>query len=157
MKGSKKNPTTAAIGDGANDVSMIQEAHVGLGMVLFKFIIDFYFILYFVSLLCEIAIILIVSCFFVVQYVYFKLNQSIRVLRPFHCQLTASETDHSIQLIVPFNATTKLSTNHYYFIPAGGFSALFLALRTQPNMPDDVALGSLHIAANAPNSSVIND
>ena len=31
MKKSKKCPTTAAIGDGANDVSMIQEAHVGLG------------------------------------------------------------------------------------------------------------------------------
>lgn len=31
MKESKHNPTTAAIGDGANDVSMIQEAHVGLG------------------------------------------------------------------------------------------------------------------------------
>jgi len=31
MKNSKSNPTTAAIGDGANDVSMIQEAHVGLG------------------------------------------------------------------------------------------------------------------------------
>ena len=32
MKESKKRPTTAAIGDGANDVSMIQEAHVGLGI-----------------------------------------------------------------------------------------------------------------------------
>ena len=31
IKQSKDNPTTAAIGDGANDVSMIQEAHVGLG------------------------------------------------------------------------------------------------------------------------------
>ncbi len=31
MKQSKNDPTTAAIGDGANDVSMIQEAHVGLG------------------------------------------------------------------------------------------------------------------------------
>ena len=27
---------TAAIGDGANDVAMIQEAHVGLGMVSHK-------------------------------------------------------------------------------------------------------------------------
>lgn len=26
-----EKPTTAAIGDGANDVSMIQEAHIGLG------------------------------------------------------------------------------------------------------------------------------
>ena len=32
IKTSKKVPTTAAIGDGANDVSMIQEAHVGLGI-----------------------------------------------------------------------------------------------------------------------------
>lgn len=31
MKESKNDPTTAAIGDGANDVSMIQEAHIGLG------------------------------------------------------------------------------------------------------------------------------
>ena len=31
IKTSPENPTTAAIGDGANDVSMIQEAHVGLG------------------------------------------------------------------------------------------------------------------------------
>ena len=31
MKESPGNPVTAAIGDGANDVSMIQEAHVGLG------------------------------------------------------------------------------------------------------------------------------
>lgn len=33
MKESEGHPTTAAIGDGANDVSMIQEAHVGLGML----------------------------------------------------------------------------------------------------------------------------
>lgn len=33
MKTLPANPTTAAIGDGANDVSMIQEAHVGLGIV----------------------------------------------------------------------------------------------------------------------------
>jgi phospholipid-translocating ATPase len=33
MKTSKGKPITAAIGDGANDVSMIQEAHVGLGIV----------------------------------------------------------------------------------------------------------------------------
>lgn len=32
MKSSPRKPTTAAIGDGANDVSMIQEADVGLGM-----------------------------------------------------------------------------------------------------------------------------
>ena len=31
MKRSQGRPTTAAIGDGANDVSMIQEADVGLG------------------------------------------------------------------------------------------------------------------------------
>ncbi|XP_035909215.1 probable phospholipid-transporting ATPase IF isoform X2 [Anopheles stephensi] len=33
MKTSAGTPVTAAIGDGANDVSMIQEAHVGLGIV----------------------------------------------------------------------------------------------------------------------------
>ena len=32
VKISDKKPMTAAIGDGANDVSMIQEAHVGLGI-----------------------------------------------------------------------------------------------------------------------------
>lgn len=32
IKRSKKKPITAAIGDGANDVSMIQEAHVGVGI-----------------------------------------------------------------------------------------------------------------------------
>lgn len=32
VKHSKLKPMTAAIGDGANDVSMIQEAHVGLGI-----------------------------------------------------------------------------------------------------------------------------
>ena len=31
MKEAGSKPTTAAIGDGANDVSMIREAHVGLG------------------------------------------------------------------------------------------------------------------------------
>lgn len=31
MKSGKNSPTTAAIGDGANDVSMIQEAHIGIG------------------------------------------------------------------------------------------------------------------------------
>ena len=31
VKKSKSRPKTCAIGDGANDVSMIQEAHVGLG------------------------------------------------------------------------------------------------------------------------------
>lgn len=30
-KTSREHPICAAIGDGANDVSMIQEAHVGLG------------------------------------------------------------------------------------------------------------------------------
>lgn len=33
MKTVQDKPVTAAIGDGANDVSMIQEAHVGLGIV----------------------------------------------------------------------------------------------------------------------------
>ncbi|XP_053404518.1 phospholipid-transporting ATPase IF-like isoform X2 [Mercenaria mercenaria] len=33
IKNSKTNPVTAAIGDGANDVSMIEEAHVGLGIM----------------------------------------------------------------------------------------------------------------------------
>jgi phospholipid-translocating ATPase len=33
IKTVKENLVTAAIGDGANDVSMIQEAHVGLGIV----------------------------------------------------------------------------------------------------------------------------
>ena len=32
VKQSGRKPMTAAIGDGANDVSMIQEAHVGLGI-----------------------------------------------------------------------------------------------------------------------------
>lgn len=33
MKTLPNNPVTAAIGDGANDVSMIREAHVGLGIL----------------------------------------------------------------------------------------------------------------------------
>ena len=32
IKQSPSNPVTAAVGDGANDVAMIQEAHVGLGI-----------------------------------------------------------------------------------------------------------------------------
>jgi phospholipid-translocating ATPase len=32
VKTSKEKPKCCAIGDGANDVSMIQEAHVGLGI-----------------------------------------------------------------------------------------------------------------------------
>jgi P-type E1-E2 ATPase len=32
VKNSELKPITCAIGDGANDVSMIQEAHVGLGL-----------------------------------------------------------------------------------------------------------------------------
>lgn len=32
VKTSKEAPITCAIGDGANDVSMIQEAHIGLGI-----------------------------------------------------------------------------------------------------------------------------
>ena len=31
IKDQKQSPVTAAIGDGANDVSMIQEAHIGIG------------------------------------------------------------------------------------------------------------------------------
>lgn len=31
IKDQRRSPITAAIGDGANDVSMIQEAHVGIG------------------------------------------------------------------------------------------------------------------------------
>lgn len=31
VKNSKERPIVAAVGDGANDVSMIQEANVGLG------------------------------------------------------------------------------------------------------------------------------
>lgn len=34
MKTSPEKPITLAIGDGANDVSMIQEAHVGIGKLL---------------------------------------------------------------------------------------------------------------------------
>ena len=34
VKGFSGEPITAAVGDGANDVSMIQEAHVGLGSFL---------------------------------------------------------------------------------------------------------------------------
>ena len=33
MKNHPDQPVTAAIGDGANDVAMIQEAHVGLGIM----------------------------------------------------------------------------------------------------------------------------
>lgn len=33
VKQFKARPITAAIGDGANDVSMIQEAHIGLGIM----------------------------------------------------------------------------------------------------------------------------
>lgn len=37
LKTSPEKPITLAIGDGANDVSMIQEAHVGIGkLLLFK-------------------------------------------------------------------------------------------------------------------------
>lgn len=35
IKASKEHPITLAIGDGANDVSMILEAHVGIGDFLF--------------------------------------------------------------------------------------------------------------------------
>lgn len=33
IKESDERPITAAIGDGANDISMIQEAHVGFGIL----------------------------------------------------------------------------------------------------------------------------
>ena len=33
VKNSPKRPVTAAIGDGANDVSMIQEADIGFGLI----------------------------------------------------------------------------------------------------------------------------
>jgi len=36
VKTSHDNPVTAAIGDGANDVSMIQEAHVGIGNLAYS-------------------------------------------------------------------------------------------------------------------------
>ena len=34
IKASKEHPITLAIGDGANDVSMILEAHVGIGELM---------------------------------------------------------------------------------------------------------------------------
>lgn len=37
VKGFSSKPITAAIGDGANDVSMIQEAHVGIGNTFSNF------------------------------------------------------------------------------------------------------------------------
>lgn len=40
IKASKEHPITLAIGDGANDVSMILEAHVGIGEPAFSFIQD---------------------------------------------------------------------------------------------------------------------
>lgn len=36
LKTSPEKPITLAIGDGANDVSMIQEAHVGIGKCLYE-------------------------------------------------------------------------------------------------------------------------
>lgn len=36
IKASKEHPITLAIGDGANDVSMILEAHVGIGELIFN-------------------------------------------------------------------------------------------------------------------------
>ena len=36
IKASKEHPITLAIGDGANDVSMILEAHVGIGQSQFS-------------------------------------------------------------------------------------------------------------------------
>jgi P-type E1-E2 ATPase len=43
VKGFPGKPITAAIGDGANDVSMIQEAHIGLGLYAF-YLVSKYFI-----------------------------------------------------------------------------------------------------------------
>ena len=37
VKEHKTNPVTLAIGDGANDVSMILEANVGVGKIIFVF------------------------------------------------------------------------------------------------------------------------
>ena len=44
VKFSAKRPTTMAIGDGANDVSMIQEAHIGLGktVLIHSFFLQYY-------------------------------------------------------------------------------------------------------------------
>lgn len=39
IKASKEHPITLAIGDGANDVSMILEAHVGIGEHIFSSIL----------------------------------------------------------------------------------------------------------------------
>jgi len=33
VKSGPDKPITAAVGDGANDVAMIQEAHIGIGML----------------------------------------------------------------------------------------------------------------------------
>lgn len=41
IKASKEHPITLAIGDGANDVSMILEAHVGIGELIFSLICTF--------------------------------------------------------------------------------------------------------------------
>lgn len=38
LKISPEKPITLAIGDGANDVSMIQEAHVGIGEFVISFV-----------------------------------------------------------------------------------------------------------------------
>lgn len=44
IKTSKDHPVTAAIGDGANDVSMIQEADVGLGKRRLGYYASYYFL-----------------------------------------------------------------------------------------------------------------
>ena len=36
VKHNKENPICAAVGDGANDVSMIQEANLGIGKLLLQ-------------------------------------------------------------------------------------------------------------------------
>ena len=41
VKEHKTNPVTLAIGDGANDVSMILEANVGVGKFIFVFFVTF--------------------------------------------------------------------------------------------------------------------
>ena len=90
IKKSKNKPITAAIGDGANDISMIQEAHVGLGIfgkegnnaaksadfsfAKFKFLkrilINHGYIYY-----CRTAIL--------IQYFFYKVKSSIKITRNF--------------------------------------------------------------------------
>ncbi len=62
IKNTKENPTTAAIGDGANDVSMIQEAHVGIGKIKKKLMS--FFLLHIMSCLGNCHVMMqVISCF----------------------------------------------------------------------------------------------